>query len=233
MILTKPRKSLLINAFGVAAERHLGDADLAADGERVGLGEADVGDLRLGEDRAGRLVVVEMAVGHLLQAHHVLGDLATLHRGDTAERKLAADVARRVDVRHVALAVAVDRDEPTGVDLDTGRIEPEAVAVGNRPDRQHGVRAVHDPAVVATHDDRVAAAFDRRSPARPSTGARRACRKSASSTAATSGSFCGSTCWRLTTSVTLAPKLLNMCTNSTPVTPEPITVMLSGKIDGG
>ena len=43
-------------------ERHLGDADLAADGERLGLGQADVGDLGLGEDGRGRLVVVEVAV---------------------------------------------------------------------------------------------------------------------------------------------------------------------------
>ncbi len=58
-------------------------------------------------------------------------------------------------------------------------------------------------------------------------------RKSSSSTAATSGSLVGSTCWRLTTSVTWDPKDENMWTNSTPVTPEPITVMWSGKIFGG
>ena len=58
-------------------------------------------------------------------------------------------------------------------------------------------------------------------------------RKSSSSTAATSGSLPGSTCWRETTSVTLAPNDENMWTNSTPVTPEPITVTESGKSFGG
>jgi hypothetical protein len=50
-------------------------------------------------------------------------------------------------------------------------------------------------------------------------------RKSSSSTAATSGSRCGSTCWRLTSRLTFEPMLAKMCTNSTPVTPEPITIM--------
>ncbi len=58
-------------------------------------------------------------------------------------------------------------------------------------------------------------------------------RKSSSSTAATSGSLPGSTCWRDTTSVTLAPNEENMWTNSTPVTPDPMTVTDSGKTFGG
>ena len=52
---------------------------------------------------------------------------------------------------------------------------------------------------------------------------------SSSSTAATSGSLPGSTCWRLTTSVTSAPNDENMWTNSTPVTPDPTTVTLFGE----
>ena len=80
MILTKPAEVVVDQRLRRGRERHLGDADLAADGERLGLGQADVGDLGLGEDRARRLVVVEVAVGHLLQAHHVLGHLAALHR---------------------------------------------------------------------------------------------------------------------------------------------------------
>ena len=63
-----------------------------------------------------------------------------------------------------------------------------------------------------------------RSPGRPSAACTPRCRKSSSSTAATSGSLPGSTCWRDTTSVTLAPNDENMCTNSTPVTPDPMTV---------
>ena len=102
---------------------------------------------------------------------------------------------------------------------------------GHRADGEHGVAAAHDAAVVAAHDDL------RRRPSRSIDVARAPFsrltprfRKSSSSTAATSGSLLGSTCWRLTTSVTLAPNDENMWTNSTPVTPEPTTVMLSGKI---
>ena len=58
-------------------------------------------------------------------------------------------------------------------------------------------------------------------------------RKSSSSAAATSASLLGSTCWRLTSSVTFDPSVENMCTNSTPVTPEPMTTRCSGSIGGG
>ena len=95
------------------------------------------------------------------------------------------------------------------------------------------MRRAHDPAVVAAHDDVVVAvavdadrpgALEQRTPRR---------RKSSSSTAATSGSLPGSTCWRDTTSVTWAPNDENMWTNSTPVTPEPMTVTDSGNTFGG
>ena len=43
-------------------------------------------------------------------------------------------------------------------------VESEPVAVGHRTDGQHGVRTVHDPAVVAAHDDRVAVTLDRDRP---------------------------------------------------------------------
>ena len=72
--------------FRRRAEWHLRDANLATSRKRVGLGEADVGDLGLGEDCAGRLVVVEMAMRDLLQTEHVLGHLAPLHRGHRRQR---------------------------------------------------------------------------------------------------------------------------------------------------
>ena len=58
-------------------------------------------------------------------------------------------------------------------------------------------------------------------------------RKSSSRAAATSASFWGSTCWRLTIRVTSQPNDENMWTNSTPVTPEPITIRCSGSSGGG
>ena len=58
-------------------------------------------------------------------------------------------------------------------------------------------------------------------------------RKSSSKAAATSGSLPGSTCWRLMMRVTREPKDRNMWTNSTPVTPEPMTTRCSGSSGGG
>ena len=42
-----------------------------------------------------------------------------------------------------------DRHVAAVVDLDPGRVEPEVLAVGDRPDREHHVRALDDAAVVA------------------------------------------------------------------------------------
>ena len=58
-------------------------------------------------------------------------------------------------------------------------------------------------------------------------------RSSSSSAAATSGSFWGSTWWRETISVTWLPNDENMWTNSTPVTPDPMTTRCSGQVEGG
>src|SRR5581483_10079111 len=51
--------------------------------------------------------------------------------------------------------------------------------------------------------------------------------------AATSGSFAGRTCWRETINVTSLPNDENMWTNSTPVTPEPMTTRCDGISGGG
>ena len=53
-------------------------------------------------------------------------------------------------------------------------------------------------------------------------------RNASSSTAATSASLIGSTCWRDTSSVTLDPRESKRWVNSTPVTPDPITIACSG-----
>ncbi len=160
-IFTNPRASPLINDFGVGGERHLGDAQLAARRERFGLGHADLGDLGIGEDRLGRLVVVEVAVGPGGEAHHVLGDLAALHRRDRRKRQPARDVARGIDVRHVGLAVAVARDVAVGVDHHAGRLAVELLGVGQRTDREQRVRAVDGATVVARDEHLVALAADR------------------------------------------------------------------------
>jgi len=84
------------DGLGRRHERHLGDADPATLCEGVGLGQAHVGDLGLGEHRRGGLVVVEVAVGAVVgEAQGVLGDLAALHVGDRRERQLARGRRRR------------------------------------------------------------------------------------------------------------------------------------------
>ena len=152
--------------LGGGRERDLGDTNLPAGGERLGLGETDVGDLRLGEDRRRRLVVVEVAVRSGVQPHDPLGHLAALHRRDRRERELAADVAGGVDVRNAGDAVVVDREVATRIDLDTGTFEVEAIRVGHRSDRQHRVGGAHDATVVAPDHHAVALviALDRRRP---------------------------------------------------------------------
>ena len=80
--LHEPAGIAVDEGLGAGCEGHLGDTDLASHGEGVGFGQTDVGDLRLGEDGRGRLVVVEVAVVAGVQAHHVLGDLAALHGAD-------------------------------------------------------------------------------------------------------------------------------------------------------
>ena len=89
-IFTNPRGSSLISALADAENGTFVTRTLRPDGERVGLGQPDVGDLRLGEDRRRRLVVVEVAVRSDVQAHHVLGDLAPLHRRHRRQRQLPA-----------------------------------------------------------------------------------------------------------------------------------------------
>ncbi len=234
MIFTNPRGSLLISALADAENGTFVDADLAAHGERLGLGQPDVGDLGLGEDGRRGLVVVEVAVLARVQAHHVLGDLAALHRGHRRQRQLPRDVAGGVDVRHVRLAVVVDRDVAA---VGRSRRPPRrarALGVGHRPD---GEQRVADPRRRgrrrSARRHRVADAVDGRWPGRPSAATRRAGgsppparpRPRGPCWAAPAG---GSRC-----SVTFEPSDENMCTNSTPVTPEPITTRCSGSSGGG
>ena len=73
-----------------------------------------------------------------VQAHDVLGDLAALHGGHRRQRQLPGQVARRVDVRHVRLAVVVDRHVAAVVDLDAGGVEargPRSSASSRWPSR--------------------------------------------------------------------------------------------------
>ena len=97
-IFTNPRKSPSMSALALAENgtlvtrilRPLAKASASASPTSAISGSVKIG--------GRRLVVVEVAVLAGVQAHHVLGDLAALHRGDRRQRQLAGDVAGRVDV---------------------------------------------------------------------------------------------------------------------------------------
>ena len=99
-------------------------------------------------------------MGTVVQAHEVLGDLAALHGPDRREGQLSGHVAGGVDVLDVRAAVVIDRDVAAAVDLDARLVEPEVLAVRDRPDGQHRVRPFHHPPVLACDAHRVAGALD-------------------------------------------------------------------------
>ncbi len=180
----------------VGRERHLRHPQLAARRERLGLGDADLGDLGIGEDRLRGLVVVEVTVCTRGESHHVLGDLAPLHRRDRRQRQAAGDVAGGVDVRQVRLAVPVPGNVTVVVDLDARGLAPESFAVRHRADAKQRVRR-------RRRRDRRRTRRSTLSSSRPIAVARAPFsnftprrRNSSSRTAATSGSLYGRTCWR-------------------------------------
>src|SRR3546814_20562365 len=110
----------------------------------------DVGDLGLGEDGRGGLVVVEVPVLAGVQAHDVLGDLAPLHRRDRRQREATGEVTGDVDVRDVRLEVLVVVEEAPLVDVDAGQLAAEPFAFGHRADAEDGMAARGGAAVAAT-----------------------------------------------------------------------------------
>ena len=56
-------------------------------------------------------------------------------------------------MRDVALAMSIDDDVASLVELDTRQLETKAVGVRNRADGEHGVATAHHAAVVAAHDN--------------------------------------------------------------------------------
>ena len=148
IIFTKPRGSSLMSARAEAPKgtfvtrifRPLANASASA--------KPDVGDLRLGEHRRGRLVVVDVAVLPSMQAHYVLGHLASLHGGHRGKRQFARNVAGGVDVGDIGLAVLVDGDVTPFVDFHAGPLEAELFGIGHRAHGQQDVAPPGHPAVV-------------------------------------------------------------------------------------
>ena len=88
------------------------------------------------------------------------GDPPALHGGHRRQRQAARQVAGRVDVRDVRSAVGVDGDVAALIHLHARRLEPETLAVRDRPDGEQGVAAPSRPAVVAPDGDAVALVVD-------------------------------------------------------------------------
>ena len=151
--LHEPARVVVDERLRRRRERHLRRAHLAAGGERVGLGQPDVGDLGLGEDRRGRLVVVEVAVLACAGPSRARRSCVPAWRRPTTA---AASPTRRrgVHVRHVRLAVVVDRDVAARRQ-HAGGVEAEPFGVRDRPDGEQRVGACGVPAVVALHDDAI------------------------------------------------------------------------------
>ena len=101
---------------------------------RLGLPIHAISGIGVG-DRRNRARVEE----RLVAGDHLRRDLAFVRRL-VREHGLAADVADRVDVRHVGAQLLVDRDVAALVDVDAGRLRVDLAAVGAAADRhQYGV----------------------------------------------------------------------------------------------
>ena len=109
---------------------------------RLGLGQADAGDLRIGVDRARDAAVVDDGV----VAHRVLGGDLALAEGGVRELPVAGAVADGVDVRHGRAPVLVGGDALALVELDADALEAEALDERRRGRR---TRASGRPATVS------------------------------------------------------------------------------------
>jgi anti-anti-sigma factor len=99
-------------------------------GARLGLGQADARDLRIGVDRARHRAVVDDGV----VAARVLGrDLALAERR-VRELPVAGAVADGVDVVDGGAAVLVRGDSLARVEVDTELLEAEVLDLGRTPD---------------------------------------------------------------------------------------------------
>ena len=99
--------------------------------------------------------------------------------------------------------------------------------------REQRVRAVDRAAVVARDEHLVAVAADRRSRARPSAASRRGGGTRPRARPRPRGPCTAAPAGATRSAYTCEPSALNMCVNSTPVTPEPITTRCSGISGGG
>src|ERR1035441_4686831 len=111
----------------IAGEGEAADFDLAALGARLGLGEADAADARLGVGAARDAVPVDRHGGLAGDVGH--GDHALARRDMGELRRPRDDVADGVDSGLAGLLVSIHLDE-AAVELDLGVFEADFVGIG-------------------------------------------------------------------------------------------------------
>ena len=125
-------------------EVRLVDVDAGKPLARLGLGEPDDADLRLGEHRGRDMDVVDRGRP---AAEHRVGEGVAFADRHRREIDPVGDVADGEDVRHRRARIAVDRDAAIVGDGDAGVLEAEIGDVGLAADREHHLLG-GDPAAV-------------------------------------------------------------------------------------
>src|SRR5215207_888019 len=125
--LTAPRVSWSTSARGHVVEPQDPAVAVVAGGDRLGLGHARGGELRVGEDHARQAGVVD---GVVLAEERVAGGEAALGGGDVDELRAAGDVAGREHGGVGGALAGVDGDEVAAVEFDTGRRQAEGLDAG-------------------------------------------------------------------------------------------------------
>ena len=126
-------------------EVRLVDVDAGEALARLGLGEPDDADLRLGEHRGRNVDVVD---GGRPSAEQRIGDRVAFANGDGRQIDPVGDVADREDVRDRGARIAVDGDAAIVGDGDAGVLDAEIGDVGLAADREHHPLG-DEPAAVA------------------------------------------------------------------------------------
>ena len=195
---------------------------------RLGLGQADMGELGIGEGHPRDDVLVHL---HGQAKQRVPDDEAGMIVGEVGELPPARDVADGIDAPVGGLEPLVD-DDPAAVVCDAGLLEAETVGVRAAAGRDQEMAALDRLLAVAVAHHDLDPRVRRARRARPSTPLRRSTpsRASASSTTpAHSASSRASGCAASST-VTAAPSRRKACASSRPIGPAPMTMRCSGRV---
>ena len=215
-------EALRLAAFaGAAHARHRQHADQhrPARGARLGLGDADARQRRIGEQRVGRDALADAARAAVEQVGG--DDLVVVVRG-VGEGAARVHVAQRPDAGHARAQFVVDRDEAARIGGDAGQLETQVLGVGPAADRGEQVAAL-DVALDAAGAQASLAPARRPSSRRRGRRARRGGRPRLrvrgwpAPRARPPGLRARSAARATSSTVTLLPKRRNICANSSPM----------------